>query len=66
MKWLGKAQKKIDIACLRGSPLHKILQYDLTRDCPLFDEVGLARYKKHETLKLLESDPGRLQIESKQ
>ena len=27
-----------------------------TRDCPLFDEAGLAGYKKHEILKPLESD----------
>ena len=46
LKRLGKAQKKIDIAHSRGSPLHEILQYDLTRDCPLFDEVGVARHKK--------------------
>ena len=36
--------------------LREILQYDLTRDCPLSDEVRLARYKKHEILKPLESD----------
>ena len=56
MKQLGKAEKKIHIACLSGSPLREILQYDLTRDCHLFDEVGLARHKKHEILKPLESD----------
>ena len=45
LKRLGKAQKKRDIARLRGSPLRKILQYDLTRYYPLFDKVGLARHK---------------------
>ena len=34
LKRLGKAQKKIDNARSRGSPLREILQYDLTRDCP--------------------------------
>ena len=42
--------------CSRGFPLRKILQYDLTRNCLLFDEVGLERYKKHEIFKPLESD----------
>ena len=56
LKLLGKAQKEIEIARSRDYPLREILQYDLTRDCPLFDEVGLARHKKHEILKPLESD----------
>ena len=42
--------------CSRSFPLRKILQYDLTRNCLLFDEVGLERYKKHEIFKLLESN----------
>ena len=54
LKRLGKTQKKIFIALSRGSPLREILQYDLTRDFPLFDEAGLARHKKHEILKPLE------------
>ena len=33
-----------------------MLQFDLTRDCLLFDEVGLARHKRHEILKPLKSD----------
>ena len=45
LKGLGKAQKKRDIARLRGSPLREILQYDLKRYCSLFDKVGLARHK---------------------
>ena len=45
LKLLGKTQKNMDIACLRALPLCGILQYDLTKDCPLFDEVGLARHK---------------------
>ena len=45
LKRLRKAQKKMDIAFSRALSLCKILQYDLTRDCPLFDEVELARLK---------------------
>ena len=56
MKRLGKAQKKMDIAHSRGFPLWEFLLCDLTRDCSLFDEVGLARHKKHEILRPLESD----------
>ena len=33
-----------------------MLQFDLTRDCLLLDEVGLARHKRHEILKPLKSD----------
>ena len=55
LKSLGKAQKKMDIACLRGHAIREILQYDLIEDCPLFDEVGLARHKKHEILKPIEN-----------
>ena len=40
----------MDIALPSGFPLREILQHDLIRDCPLFDEAGLARHKKHETL----------------
>ena len=46
----------MDIAHSRGFPLCEILLCDLIRDCSLFDEVGLARHKKHEILKPLESD----------
>ena len=46
LKKIGKTQKNMDIACSRGFYLlRQILQYNLTRDCPLFDEVGLARLK---------------------
>ena len=43
----------MDIALSSGFPLREILHYDPIRDCPLFDEVGLARHKKHEILKPL-------------
>ena len=41
----------MDSALSRGFPLH----YDMTRGCPLFDEIGLGRHKKHEILKPLKS-----------
>ena len=56
MKRLEKAQKEDDIALSRGFPLSEIVQYDKTRGCPLFDDVGIARHKKHEILKSLEND----------
>ena len=56
MKRLEKAQKEDDIALSKGFPLSEILQYDMTRGCPLFVDVGIARHKKHEILKPLESD----------
>ena len=52
----------MDIAFSSGFPLREILQYDLIRDYPLFDEVGLARHKKNEILKPW---GGSLQIELK-
>ena len=59
-RFLKKENKLADtikrIAVPKCSSLHNILQYDLTRDCPLFDEVGLTRHKKHKILKPLESD----------
>ena len=56
LKSLGKAQKKMDIARLRGHAIREILQYDLIEDCPLFYEVCLARYKRHEILKPIENN----------
>ena len=51
LETIGKAQKKMDSALSRGFPLH----YDMTRGCPLFDEIGLGRHKKYEILKPLKS-----------
>ena len=53
-KFLGKAQKNIDIARSRGFTNKELLQYDHL-DSPLFDNKGLARHKKHEIMTQLES-----------
>ena len=50
LETIWMAQKKMDIPHSRVSPLCEILQYDLPRDCPLFDEAGFARHKKHEII----------------
>lgn len=41
LKRLGTRQKKMDNTSSRGFPIRQVLRYDLTRDCPLFDDVDL-------------------------
>ena len=56
LETIRKGTKEDGYGTLERFLLGEILKYDLIRDCPLFDVVRLARYKKDEILKPLEND----------
>ena len=56
-KEIGAAQKKLDIARVRGYDPHDVFSYDLVKDCFLFDSCGLMKKpSKHELVKELEKN----------
>ena len=55
-KYLGQAQRDIDVARSRGISMNDILRYDHTMTSPLFDEDGLtSKPNKYELVKELET-----------
>ena len=56
-KYLGQAQREIDVARSRGISMNDILRYDHTMTSPLFDEDGLtSKPNKYALVKELEKN----------
>ena len=56
-KEIGAAQKKLDIARVRGYDPHDVFTYDLVKDSFLFDSEGLMKKpSKHELVQELETN----------